>query len=99
MLARYEAGETRLHATAYLLSQGLLIQQMLQQDGLTESTEGFEFGEFKTFQIRISDLEAMTGYKFGDLSQHDPLNTLAQTEAIFTAKPVIELDALERMVI
>ncbi|MFD1158182.1 DNA/RNA non-specific endonuclease [Roseovarius aestuarii] len=99
MLTKNDCGEMQLHATAYVLSQGQLIQQMLQEDGLTESTEGFEFGEFKTFQIRIADLEAMTGYDFGALREHDPLNTLAQTETAITAKPVIELDALRQIVL
>ena len=72
---------------------------MLQEDGLTESTEGFEFGEFKTFQVRIRDLETMTGYKFGALSTHDPLNKLAETESLVSAKPIIELDALDQMVL
>ncbi|WP_299843990.1 DNA/RNA non-specific endonuclease [uncultured Roseovarius sp.] len=99
MLAKEGDGDTHLHATAYMLSQGQLIQQMLQNDGLTESTEGFEFGQFKTFQLRIKDLECMTGYKFGDLANHDPLNALAESESLVTTKPVIELDALEQIVI
>ena len=97
MLTKSDCGDINLHATAYLLSQGQLIQQMLQEDGLVESTEGFEFGAFKMFQVRIADLETMTGYRFADLGTADPLDALARTEAVVSAKPVIELDALEQI--
>ena len=75
MLAEKEGsmGIVRLHATAYVLSQGQLIQRLLMDQGETESTEGFEFGAFKTFQTRISDLEAMSGFDFGALKEADPL--------------------------
>ncbi len=99
MLAATDDGQTRLHATAYLLSQGQLIQQMLQEDGLTESTEGFVFGDFKTFQVRIRDLETLTRYDFGPLRDFDPLNDVAKTEAVISAKPVLELDTLEGILI
>lgn len=102
MLATGEDEVIRLHATAYLLSQGQLIQQMLQRDGQTESTEGFEYGEFKTFQVRVRDLETMPGmegYDFGPLRDFDPLDRVAQTESAVAAKPVVELDLLERIVL
>lgn len=75
MLAEEEGsmGIVRPHATAYILSQGQLIQDMLIARGDTESTEGFAFGEFKTFQTRVSDLEEMSGFDFGDLKDADPL--------------------------
>ncbi len=75
MLAEAEGslGILRLHATAYVLSQGQLIQRLLMEQGETESTEGFAFGEFKTFQTRISDLEKMSGFDFGTLKDADPL--------------------------
>ncbi|MFK7836326.1 MAG: DNA/RNA non-specific endonuclease [Sulfitobacter sp.] len=75
MLAEEEGslGILRLHSTAYVLSQGQLIQQLLMQQGEPESTEGFEFGAFKTFQTRIADLEAMSGFDFGVLKDADPL--------------------------
>lgn len=75
MLAEEEGsmGIVRLHATAYVLSQGRLIQDMLMAHGDSESTEGFAFADFKTFQTRISDLEDMSGFDFGDLKEADPL--------------------------
>lgn len=66
-------GVLRRHATAYVLSQGQLIQQLLMDQGSTESTEGFAFDAFKTFQTRIADLEQISGFDFGDLKDADPL--------------------------
>lgn len=99
MLAEGADEVIRLHATAYMLSQGQLIQQMLLADGYTESTEGFEYGAYKTFQIRIRDLEAMTGYDFGPLAGFDPLDRLAQEEAAIAPRPVVALDALDQIVL
>jgi endonuclease G len=53
-----------LSATAYLLSQEALIQ------GIEEE---FAFGEYKTFQVPISRIEALTGLSFHNLSDYDPL--------------------------
>lgn len=99
MLAEDADEVIRLHATAYLLSQGQLIQSLLQDEGLTEATEGFAFGRYKTFQIRIRDLETMTGHDFGPLRDHDPLDRAARTEAAIAARPVIEIDLPERIVL
>lgn len=56
--------DRKLSATAYLLSQEALIQ------GIEEE---FAFGEYKTFQVPVSRIEALTGLSFGNLSEHDPL--------------------------
>jgi len=53
-----------LSATAYLLSQEALIQ------GIEEE---FAFGEYKTFQVPIRRIEALTGLSFHNLSDYDPL--------------------------
>ena len=84
MLAEEEGslGILRLHATAYVLSQGQLIQQLLIGQGDTESTEGFAFGEFKTFQTRIADLEEMSGFDFGTLKDADPLARRVEEMAV-----------------
>ncbi|MFC6636797.1 nuclease [Sulfitobacter sp. JBTF-M27] len=84
MLAEEEGslGILRLHATAYVLSQGQLIQQLLIGQGDTESTEGFAFGEFKTFQTRIVDLEEMSGFDFGTLKDADPLARRVEEMAV-----------------
>lgn len=54
----------QLSATAYLLSQKDLIR------GLEE----FVFGEFRTYQVPIQQIEEKTGLGFGDLKRYDPLN-------------------------
>ncbi|MEO1043808.1 MAG: DNA/RNA non-specific endonuclease [Pseudomonadota bacterium] len=86
-----EDGTIRPHASAYLLSQGQLIQQLLQDRGVTESTEGFVFGEYKTFQLPVRTLEGITGIDFGELRNFDPLD---QDE---TESPVPVYIAVEHM--
>lgn len=55
-----------LSATGYVLSQASLISDL-----------EFAFGEFRTFQVPITQIEEMTGLDFNDLRTHDPL---AQTD-------------------
>ncbi len=92
MLAEDENATLRLHATAYVLSQGQLIQQLLLDQGLAAAVEGFTFGAFRTFQVRIDDLETMTGYDFGPLRDADPL--AKPDEAPVRVQP---LDRLEQI--
>ncbi len=58
----------QLSATAYLLSQA----------GLIEDLE-FAFGAFRTFQISVAEVETLTDLDFGNLSDFDPIGT---TESI-----------------
>lgn len=53
----------QLSATAYLLSQA---------DHLGDLE--FVFGEFRTYQVAVSEIEAKTGLSFGELSTYDPMN-------------------------
>jgi DNA/RNA endonuclease G (NUC1)/V8-like Glu-specific endopeptidase len=53
-----------LSATGYLLSQEALIQ------GLEEE---FAFGQYKTFQVPIKRIEALTNLSFRNLADFDPL--------------------------
>lgn len=71
----------RLHATAYILSQGELITDILSARGRVEATEGFAYGEYKTFQVRIADLEAQTGHDFGPLREFDPLDRIESIQS------------------
>lgn len=73
MLAQDEDEVLRLHVTAYVLSQGPLIQAMLDRQGRSEGIEGFTFGAFRTFQVRLADLAETLGYDFGTLPGFDPL--------------------------
>ncbi|MEO1221500.1 MAG: DNA/RNA non-specific endonuclease, partial [Pseudomonadota bacterium] len=91
----------RLHATAYLLSQGQLIHSMLSNRNRNESVEGFKFGEYRTFQISIADLEAATEYDFGELRDADPLRAAVRESPFFEANaPVYRaLDDYEQIVL
>jgi endonuclease G len=63
-----------LSATAYMQTQKNLIDDL-----------EFAYGEYKTYQVPISKIEAMTGLNFGCLRNHDPINQLE-----FTIGHVIE---------
>jgi len=54
-----------LSATAYLQTQKNLIEDL-----------EFAYGEYKTYQVPISKIEAITGLDFEDLRNYDPLNQL-----------------------
>ena len=85
-----DSERNKLHATAYLLSQGQLIRKLLEDRNRSEAVEGFVLGPYRTFQISIADLEAATGYGFGALKDADPLKkTEAGREAIDAGIPVI----------
>ncbi|WP_411263822.1 DNA/RNA non-specific endonuclease [Bacillus safensis] len=58
-----------LSATAYLMSQKQLISHL----------EAAGFGAFRTFQVKVSMIEALTGLNFGDLRNHDPLELSEST--------------------
>lgn len=67
------AAEGGLHATGYLLSQGDLIRDLLSTRGRSEAAEGFVLGAYRTFQVAISHIEAITGLRFDVLRSADPL--------------------------
>src|SRR3954469_4516187 len=85
LVAMQDADGPVLHATAYLLSQGDLIRDLLEKRRRTEAVEGFELGAYRTFQIAIRDLADATGYDFGAYLAADPLGTA--TEAAEDAEP------------
>ncbi len=57
----------KLSATAYLLSQANLVQDL---------EEYFAYGAYKTFQVPVSKIESTTGLDFGKLKDVDPTNTI-----------------------
>jgi endonuclease G len=57
-----------LSATAYLQTQKNLIEDL-----------EFAYGEYKTYQVPISKIEAITGLNFEDLRNYDPINQLEST--------------------
>ena len=101
MDALHDDGSLRLHATAYLLSQGQAIQKYLQDRAQNEAVEGFAFGEYKTFQVSIAFLEELSGFDWGDtLRQADPLAALADTLEVPDGwAPFIELETDDNIVL
>jgi endonuclease G len=59
-------GDGRRSATGYLLSQATLI------DGLEEAA-AFDYGAYRTFQVPVTRIEALTQLDFGKLADDDPL--------------------------
>jgi endonuclease G len=66
-----------LHATAYLLSQGDLIRDLLEKRDRSEANEGFVLGPYRTFQIAVSDLADAIGYDLSAYVGADPLAATA----------------------
>jgi endonuclease G len=59
--------------------------------------EEFVFGEYKAFQVRVSELEERTGLNFGELRDHD---SFARVRAAGVGVPErIELEQHEQMVL
>lgn len=74
LVAAVDKASGRLHATAYLLSQGELIRALLEKRKQSEANEGLNLGAYRTFQIAIADLAEATGYDFSDYVGADPLS-------------------------
>jgi endonuclease G len=74
-----------LSATAYLLSQEELIK------GLEVAPEAFSYGAYRTYQVKVSQIEGLTGLSFGSLADADPL---AREEAAVTAREVTRPDEI-----
>jgi endonuclease G len=48
-----DGDENKLHATAYLLSQGQLIRKLLEERDRSEAVEGFVLGAYRTFAANV----------------------------------------------
>ena len=73
VVTRNSTGKS-LHATAYLLSQGQLLYDLMRDRSSREFLEGFVLGAYRTFQLSIHDLAQATGYDFGAYEAYDPLS-------------------------
>jgi endonuclease G len=93
LVVMVNAEREKLHATAYLLSQGDLIRDLLEMRDRTEANEGFVFGAYRTFQIAISDLADASGY---DLAPYFSAGPLAAVEPGREARDVPLFIPLER---
>jgi endonuclease G len=91
----------KLHATAYLLSQGDLIRDLLEKRSRVEGVEGFVLGDFRLFQIAIADLADATGYDFSAYVAADPLAaTIGGQEALVTGEPLfVPIDSEDQIVL
>jgi endonuclease G len=98
LVATLDADANALRATAYLLSQGQMIRDLLEKRAKTEAMEGIVLGEYRTFQIAIADLASGTGYDFSAYLDADPLKrTQESVEA--TEPSFIPLGELSDMVL
>jgi endonuclease G, mitochondrial len=73
LVVMIDADQRKLHATAYLLSQGDMIRRLLEKRSRTEANEGFVLGPYRTFQISVRDLADATGYDLSVYEAADPL--------------------------
>jgi endonuclease G len=91
----------KLHATAYLLSQGDLIRDLLEKRSKVEGVEGFLLGDFRMFQVAITDLADATGYDFSRYVAADPLlATAGGQEAVESGEPLfLPLDSEDQIVL
>ena len=77
-----------LTSAAYVLSQGELLRA---------PPEEFVFGEYKTFQLRVSELENRAGLEFGDLRDHDAFARVRAARV--GVPPRIELEQHAQMIL
>jgi endonuclease G len=71
IIVMVDADKRALHATGYVIGQGELIRDI---------TEGFLFEDFRTYQVRIVDIQRATRLDFGLLMNADPLARRARDE-------------------
>lgn len=89
-----------LHATAYLLSQGQMVRDLLEARSRTEAVEGFQLGDYRTFQIAVRDLAEALGYDFSAFLAADPLAEKAVAEAVAADEPLVrQLNSAEDMIL
>ncbi|MEO1533375.1 MAG: DNA/RNA non-specific endonuclease, partial [Pseudomonadota bacterium] len=69
-----------LSATAYLLTQGEMIRDLVEA--------AFVLGEYKTYQVKVARISEITGFDFSALEPHDPLK--GEPESLFgrAARPL-----------
>lgn len=69
----------KLSATAYLLSQESLIQNIGEEAFVPEA---FSYGAYRTFQVPVSRIEKLTDLDFGQLRNFDPKKNLDGLESL-----------------
>jgi len=97
VVATLDEQGNKLRATAYLLSQGQLIRDLMEERSRTEAMEGVVLGEYRTFQIAIADLAEATGYDFSVYASADPLRREEGIEAADDAPRFLPIDTFENI--
>ncbi|MFF2276179.1 DNA/RNA non-specific endonuclease [Agromyces sp. NPDC058126] len=99
MAAAQNDGQPKLHATAYVLSQGDLLRDLLEGRELVEAVEGFAFGAYRTFQVSVADLADALDVDLDHYLAADPLGTGPGIEAVEAGQPVfLPLDRFDQIV-
>jgi endonuclease G len=83
----------QLSATAYLLSQEKLLHDGGFEALPAPAPEEFSYGEYRTFQVPVAQVQQLTGLGFGALAAADPLAGLESTAAA-AARPVDDVEQL-----
>ena len=69
----------KISATAYLQTQKNMIENL-----------EFAYGEYKTYQVPIRNIEKLTGLDFGNLSKFDPMANIEATGIVITSPESIK---------
>jgi len=100
MAAADGESKPRLHATAYVLSEGTLVRDLLEVRSKVEVMEGFTLGAYRTFQVAVADLADATGFDFNAYVEADPLAGGPAADAIAANDPVfVPLARLDQIVL
>ncbi len=68
-----------ISATAYLQTQKNMIENL-----------EFAYGEYKTYQVPVRNIEKLTGLDFGNLSKFDPMTNIEATGMVITGPESIK---------
>ena len=87
----FERDDGKPGAVAFRLSQANLIKNLPFED--------FEVGDYKPFQVKVSELETLTGLQFGKLSSYDALEQGSTVESFIEGmSEAVEINRLENIV-
>jgi len=91
----------RLKATAFLQSRGESVRRIFERNGRVDAWEGFRYGRLRTFQLRLRDLEFVTGHDFGELRELDPLDKAIRARLTQDPEPplVFPIEAIGQVVL
>ena len=70
-----DSKELAEHDMLVTVEEGVLSQEELLEQMMAEA---FVYGEYRTFQVPVTEIEEKTRLGFGELRDHDPKHTLAE---------------------